>query len=124
GAVPQLGLEDDGHGAVRAEGAEVQAGQAAQLFRRRAGRLEFPAGALQEGAEGGVNGRHEDLFLVAEVKVDGAVGDAGAFGDLRDARLKETVFGDDGDGGVKNPLVLFATTAGRVVGGAGACGWF
>src|SRR5262249_1978113 len=112
-AVAQFGLEHDGQVAVAAQSFQVQEGEAPQLFPRVGNLGQGRARALREAMEGGVDGRHQQLVLVFEIKVDGAVGHAGAVGDLRYPRMKKTVLGDDLNGGIQDTLMLVRGSAGH-----------
>src|SRR5579864_230681 len=105
-AVAELGLKDDGQLAVVAKAVEMQVGDAAQLFPRLGHVFQRTPGALNEAVESGVNGCHQQLVFVLEIKIDGAVGHPGAVGDLGDAGVEKAVLGDNLNGSVENALVL------------------
>ena len=68
--------------------------------RRRRGRLEH--GRDEEVVES-LRAAEEHLFLVGEVAKEGALRETGAFGDLGDGRLVESLFAVEDEGGLGEP---------------------
>src|SRR5207248_974398 len=113
GALAELGLEDHGQLAIFPQRLQVKNRQPMQaLARVKLGEIS-PRG-LHEGNEGGVDHPHEDLFLVFEIKINGAVCDIGAGGDVRDVSGKVSVAGEDGDGGLQNAIPFFTAAGGLI----------
>jgi hypothetical protein len=90
----------------------MQECQAAEALPRVMELLQFGAGPGEESPEGGVDGLHQQLFLVLEIQVDGAVGDAGTGGDVGHPRTGVAVLRDDLDGGIEDALILSALPGG------------
>src|SRR5712675_2155443 len=88
-------------------------GQPMQSFTRIKLR-EVATGGFHEWNEGGVDHRHQDLFFVFEVEINGAVGDVGAGGDIRDVGGKVSVASKDGNGSLKNAISFFAAASGLI----------
>src|SRR5215471_7867584 len=105
-AVPQFGLEYDGQVAVVSQTLEMQEGDAPQFFPGIGNLGQGSARPVGETMEGGVDGRHQQLVFVLEIKIDSAVRHAGAISNLRHPRVKEAVFGNDLDGGMEVPLAV------------------
>src|SRR5690348_1757864 len=106
GAMAEFSLEHNGQVSVGAQTFKVEISHAAEFFR---GICEFSKRGLcapDETMERRVNGGHQKFVFVLEVKVDGAVGHAGAVGNLRHAGMEEAMLGDDFNGGIQDALVL------------------
>src|ERR1039458_6141561 len=58
--------------------------------------------------EGRVDGRHQDLFLVLEVEIDGAISDVGAVGNVGDSRIKKPLVGKYRDRSIEDALIFFS----------------
>jgi hypothetical protein len=108
GALAKLHLENDGEIAIGSERTEMHVREPAKFVRRRGDPGEFGSSLIDEGVKSRVDGRHQDLFFILEVEIDGSVGDSGPGGDVCDAGDVETFFGEHGDGGIEDALVLFA----------------
>src|ERR1039457_4313885 len=70
--------------------------------------LDLRTGVPHKCIEGRVDGRHQDLFFVLEVEIDGAVSDACAIGDVGDSRIKKALVGEHGDRSIEDALVFFS----------------
>jgi hypothetical protein len=92
----------------------MQKGKPAQFLDRGGQSLHFGSRMGHESVEGGIDGRHEDLFLVAEVEIDRAISHACARGDIGDTRRVKPSLGKYGDSGIQDSLVLFRAAAGWV----------
>src|SRR5262249_31094275 len=86
GAPPQLDLEDRRQVSVGGEVRDVDVEDVAEARARGRLRLEETASDREELLHLLVEDDPEEVLLVLEIEVDGALGDAGGRGDLRDAR--------------------------------------
>src|SRR6185369_3135826 len=102
----KLRLEDGRHRAVRPQGGKMKMRQVAQLRCRILYLLQFGTRPCKELSEGGRYRRLKDLFLVLKIKINGAIGHAGALGYLRNPRLEIAVFRDHQHGGIEDALVF------------------
>src|SRR5262249_38304651 len=104
--VSQLGLKNNRQAAVGPQGFQVEEGHAPQLFPRIGYLVQRSPGPLNKAVEGRIDGCHQQLILILEVQIDGAVSYAGPVGDLGHAGMKEAMLGDDFDRGIEDSLVL------------------
>jgi hypothetical protein len=105
-ALADFGLHDDGQVTVRSKSFKVQAGEHFELGTGGFHGVNFALRPVEEAVERGVDGFTQDVVFVLEIEIDGAVGDAGSGGNLGDARIEESMLGDDLDGSVEDALVL------------------
>src|SRR3954471_1527925 len=105
-ALPQLRLEHGGHATVRAQCLQMQLRQAIKLAAWVVDRLDLLLRRTHEAVEGEVDGRHQDLFFVLKVEIDGAVCHVSAARDVAHTRVEETVLREDGDGGFQDAMLL------------------
>jgi len=84
----QFDLKDDGHVAVVFEALEMQTGELAQLIARVGEPGELGPGAANEFVHRGGEDGSEEVVLVFEIEIDGAIGDAGFAGNVGDFGIK------------------------------------
>ena len=105
-ALADFGLHHNGQVTVRSQSFKVQAGEHFELGTCGFHGVNFALGPVEKAAESGVDGFAQDVVFVLEIEIDGAVGDAGSGGNLGDARIEESMLGDDLDGSVEDALML------------------
>lgn len=101
-----FGLHDDGQIAVSGERFEVEASEHFELGARGFYALNFSFRAVEEAAEGSIDGFAQNVVLIFEIEIDSAVGNSSSRGYLRDACVEESMLGDDLDSGIENAQVL------------------
>src|SRR5262249_44867460 len=105
-AMAELGLEDRRELAMGSQGPQVQRGKVSKLLARIGDGAQFLSRKQQEPCKSRIDRCPQDLLFVLEVEVNGAVSHTRSAGNIADARLKVSFFGDALDGGVQDALIL------------------
>ncbi len=111
GAAAKLDLEDRGEVAVRADELEVEVDEGGQALGGRRLGARHGTALLEDVVHRLVEDDAQEVFLVAEIEVDGALRDPRVRGDVRDAGLVKPPAAEDANGGLQDAAALLGIGA-------------